>query len=168
MEDRDGGGWTLGLKNWFGSASGPRFDGDGRRATNDIDSGVMDKLGKFYKMDDTEIRTYMGQPDPADDAFDAEASEMNIMRDQTGIQDHYGISNREYTIMKKYTARWYWYVPSVRLEWRHCVTAAPALSAASCPPIPTEIITGWYNVALVSAAEPHTLPSWLPYFSSTV
>jgi hypothetical protein len=34
-------------------------------------------------MDDKEIRTYMGQPDPENDDFNAEESMMSFMRDQT-------------------------------------------------------------------------------------
>ena len=51
----------------------------------------------------------MGQPNPQDDAFGAKISELNIMRDQSGYNAGHSSHNREYTVMKKYTARWYWY-----------------------------------------------------------
>ena len=57
------------MKNWYGSHHNMR-DG-GRRETNGIDSGVMDHLGQYYKMDDREIRTYMGQPNPTSDSYNA-------------------------------------------------------------------------------------------------
>ena len=68
----------------------------------------LENTGQYYKMDDREIRTYMGQPDPNDD-FNGQASSISLMHDQHG---HHSISttNREYTIMKSYTARWYWQV----------------------------------------------------------
>jgi hypothetical protein len=45
QSDRDGGGWTLGLKNWYGSHHS--FAGGGRRQTNNINSGVMDHMGQY-------------------------------------------------------------------------------------------------------------------------
>jgi hypothetical protein len=41
--DRDGGGWTLAVKHWYGQHH--NFAGDGRRQTNNINSGVMAFLG---------------------------------------------------------------------------------------------------------------------------
>jgi hypothetical protein len=105
QEDRDGGGWTLGIKSWYGAHN--YYSGNGLRQTNTIDSGVMDHLGQYYKMDDEEIRVYLGQPDPLNDDKAAGNSEMEIMRDQSGHNKVYSDYNREYTIMKYYTGRWY-------------------------------------------------------------
>ena len=110
QEDRDGGGWTLAVKNWYGQHHS--FAGSGRRQTGNINNGVMAKLGSYYKMDDYDIRVYLGQSDAKNDAFDAKASEMTIMRDHSSFYSYYSDGNKEYTIMKKYTARWYWYVLS--------------------------------------------------------
>ena len=123
MEDRDGGGWTLAVKHWYGQHH--HFAGNGRRQTNNINIGVLAHLGQYYKMDDKEIRAYMGQPDPNDDDVNAKASEINIMRDQNGHNTHHGNANREYTVLKKYTARWYWETASksiypLRLQPRIC------------------------------------------------
>jgi hypothetical protein len=46
QEDRDGGGWFLASKNWYGDHH--HFAGDGRRQTNNINSGVMNNMGKSY------------------------------------------------------------------------------------------------------------------------
>ena len=43
----------------------------------------------------------MGQPNPNNDATDAGTSVMEIMRDQSGRNDYYSSSNREYTVMEK-------------------------------------------------------------------
>jgi hypothetical protein len=105
QEDRDGGGWVLGIKNWYGQHH--HFAGGGRRQTNDINSGVMGHLGQYYKMDDREIRAYMGQKDPLNDANNGPTSSMSLMRDQNGHHTGYAPANREYTIMKNYVGRWY-------------------------------------------------------------
>ena len=60
-------------------------------------------------MDDYEIRAYLGQKNPDDDNPNSnQVSEMNVMRDQSGFNTGHSRWNREYTIIKKYTARWYW------------------------------------------------------------
>lgn len=103
--DRDGGGWTLGIKSWYGQHH--HFDGNGRRQTNNINSGVMDHLGSYYKMDDNDIRTYIGQPNPTADGNNNKASMFSYMRDQSGYNNYYSSFNRQYTVHKKYTARWF-------------------------------------------------------------
>ena len=52
-------------------------------------------------MDDREIRTYLGQENPTSDAFGAQASELNIMRDKSAFHTGYSNANKEYTVMKK-------------------------------------------------------------------
>jgi hypothetical protein len=64
-------------------------------------------LGNYYKMDDRHIRTYIGQENPEDDSNGAKKSEITIMRDQSKWNTAYSVANREYTIMKKFTGRWY-------------------------------------------------------------
>ena len=108
QEGRDGGGWTLGIKSWYGSHHS--FAGNGMRQTNNINSGVMGDRGQYYKMDDKDIRTYMGQPNPQNDDTNAGVSEMEFMRDQSGRHTGYSTTNREYTVMKKYTGRWWFYL----------------------------------------------------------
>jgi hypothetical protein len=59
----------------------------------------MAHLGQYYKMDDKDMRTYMGQPDPSNDSRNAGDSEMAFMRDQSGRHTGHSNTNREYTIM---------------------------------------------------------------------
>jgi hypothetical protein len=54
-------------------------------------------------MDDREIRTYMGQPDPMNDDFGAKTSEITVMRDQSYRHTGYSSTNREYSIMCGYS-----------------------------------------------------------------
>jgi hypothetical protein len=58
-------------------------------------------------MDDRDIRTYLGQPDPNNDNHNAEKSMMSFMHDQNGYNTYGTNSNREWSMMKFYTARWY-------------------------------------------------------------
>lgn len=53
-------------------------------------------------------QTYMGQANPEDDSTGAKKSEMNFMRDQSSYNSGHSHQNREYTVMKKYTGRWFW------------------------------------------------------------
>jgi hypothetical protein len=55
--------------------------------------------GQYYKMDDIEIRTYMGQENPEEDSAGAKKSVITIMRDQTKWNTGYSNHNREYTIL---------------------------------------------------------------------
>lgn len=108
MESRDGGGWTLAMKHYYGNNHGSfRNNGNGRRAYSNIEGDVMGHLGKWYKLDDKDIRLYLGQENPDNDANGGPKSSMSFMRDQNGRNTHYAPANREYTIMKKYTGRWY-------------------------------------------------------------
>lgn len=61
----------------------------------DIDD-VITPSGQYYKMDDRDIRTYMGQPAPENDAPDAGNSAMEFMRDQSSYHTGYSNNNREY------------------------------------------------------------------------
>ena len=58
-------------------------------------------------MDDREIRAYIGQEDPLNDDNTAVASDFSMMRDQSKWNNDHSNSNREYTIMKNYKARWF-------------------------------------------------------------
>ena len=58
----------------------------------------MAHLGQYYKMDDIDMRTYMGQPDPANDSFDAKPSELTFMSDKTRFHTGYSNANRECTL----------------------------------------------------------------------
>lgn len=108
MESRDGGGWTLAMKHYYGRHHNSfRNRGNGRRAFNNINSGVMKHLGEWYKLDDKHIRLFLGQEDYGNDSSGAKKSSLSFMRDQNGRHTGYSNSNREYSIMKKYTARWY-------------------------------------------------------------
>ena len=131
-EGRDGGGWTLGIKQWYGQHHS-MVDG-GRRQTNNINSGVMAHLGQYYKMDDREIRTYMGQPNPTSDEYGAPVSEMNLMRDQTKWHTGASNDNREYTVMKKYTGRWWFYTWKRMPESTTTSELSSYVMASSCPP----------------------------------
>ena len=46
QEGRDGGGWTLGLKSWYGQHH--TFTTNGMRQTNNVNSGVMANMGKRH------------------------------------------------------------------------------------------------------------------------
>jgi hypothetical protein len=105
QEDRDGGGWTLAIKSWYGQHHS--FNGNGRRQTSSIDSGVMAHLGQYYKMDDREIRTYLGQEKPEDDSFGAKPSEFHFMRDQSGRHTGYSSTNREYSTKLVFDQRFF-------------------------------------------------------------
>lgn len=108
MESRDGGGWTLAMKHYYGNNHGSsRNNGNGRRAYSNIEGDMMGHLGKWYKLDDKDIRLYLGQKNPDNDVNGGPKSSMSFMRDQNGRNTHYAPANREYTIMKKYTGRWY-------------------------------------------------------------
>ena len=67
----------------------------------------MDRLGKYYKMDDRDIRAYIGQESPENDSHSAKTSAFEYMRDQSNSYSYYAAyGNREYTV-HKYNARWY-------------------------------------------------------------
>ena len=59
------------------------------------------------KMDDKDIRTYIGQPNPDNDDNNAKESMFSYMRDQSGWNGYYSSFNREYIVHKQYTARWF-------------------------------------------------------------
>lgn len=103
--DREGGGWTLGKKTWHGQHhSLPR---GGRGATGNVQTDPLANRGKYYTLDDQDIRTYIGQPNPTDDSTGAAASSFSYMVDQSYRNTYYSNVNREYIVGKSYTARWF-------------------------------------------------------------
>lgn len=96
LADRDGGGWTLGLVNWYGS--GVRSQAQ----IGNVDANVLGRRGHVYKLHDSKIRAVIGQKQ------DGSKSMFEVMQDQAGWNQYYASSNREYNIMKDYTAKWHW------------------------------------------------------------
>ena len=95
LADRDGGGWTLALVNWYGS---------GVRSQAEIGSADGNVLGRrtyAYKLHDNKIRAVIGQKSNT-------ASMFEVMQDQASWNHYYASSNREYNIFKDYTAKWHW------------------------------------------------------------
>ena len=76
MEDREGGGWTMFMKNWYaGSRLGPwNFNGVGSPRSCD----VLGIRGCAYKMHDDIIRAVIGQKL-------GQATKFDIMGDQAGV-----------------------------------------------------------------------------------
>jgi hypothetical protein len=107
QSDRDGGGWTLGVKSWYGQHHSLPRNGQGARGN--IDQSVLGHLGQHYKMDDREIRTYLGQPSPQSDSMGGGKTAFSYMIDQSRYNAYYSGHNREYVIGKNYKARWFAY-----------------------------------------------------------
>ncbi len=83
---RDGGGWTLVLKNRYQSGMAGKLDGWG--TVDDLDYHQSD----FYKLSDSTINAIIG-----DGKFD-------ILGDQAGYNSRYSNGNHEYVLVRDYTA----------------------------------------------------------------
>ena len=83
---RDGGGWTLILKNRY--QSGMHGRGDGYGTLDDLEYHQAD----FYKLSDANVNAIIG-----DGKFD-------LLVDQTGYNSSYSNGNHEYAIVRNYTA----------------------------------------------------------------
>lgn len=84
---RDGGGWTLGLKNWYQSGA----HGVTARLAN-VEDGYS-RRERPFKLSDIQIRGIIG----ADRNFD-------VLVDQHGHNSAYSSGNHEYVILRNYTA----------------------------------------------------------------
>jgi len=99
MEGREGGGWTLFMKNWYaGHKLGPWKSTVGYGSPRTCD--VLKLKGCAYKMHDDIIRAVIGQEDAETDA------KFDVMQDQIGTHTYYSANNREYTVMLGYEAAW--------------------------------------------------------------
>jgi hypothetical protein len=110
--DRDGGGWMMGVKIYY---PGQGLGRSGQGARGNVNDAIQ-HLGNQYKMDDKDIRKFLGQPNPNNDDFSSGKSTFSWMLDQSKYgNSYYSSSNREYIIGKKYTARWRMYVDGARI-----------------------------------------------------
>ena len=87
--DRAGGGWTLAVKNWYGS---------GLHGYSGAVGSVGDALslkGNGYKLSDTDIRAVIGT-----------GRKFDYLVDQSGYNTAYSYGNYEYVVVYDYTADW--------------------------------------------------------------
>jgi hypothetical protein len=117
----------LGVKIYYPNQGGLPRSGQG--GTGSVDNNAIQHRGPFYKLDDKEIRTFLGQPKPNNDNFDDGTSMFSWMMDQSSFNDYYSSNNREYLIGKKYTARW----RMVHWTPMHESTTAHELSSYAMP-----------------------------------
>lgn len=87
----DGGGWTLGLKTWYGAG---HFRNAG--AVGDVTDALTLK-GNAYKISDESIRSLIGV-----------SNNFDVMATQTGYNSSYSSGNNEYAILRNYTGEWRW------------------------------------------------------------
>lgn len=89
---------------------------EGQGTTGDINRGEywLSQTPSTYKLSDHEIREAIGQPDSAKSGASEKKSKFSYMSDQSYVNTYYSYNNREYFIMKDYTARW-------RFYWRQVV-----------------------------------------------
>jgi len=100
LEDRDGGGWMLGIKHGYTNArdlSQAAFNSDKTTASDLLTSTVSYQ----YKLDDVHIRAAIGQTT----SFTS-TTRFDMLMDQVGFNSYYGAANREYAIMRNYEAHW--------------------------------------------------------------
>lgn len=107
--DRDGGGWTLFLRSWYRANTGD-FKNRAQDDAGDVNDDQMQKLGSYYKLDDKKIRAVIGQKDHNNGNKNAKTGMFSYMTDQSDRHTGYSDENNEYGIMKKYTARWRFYI----------------------------------------------------------
>jgi len=89
---RQGGGWTLGVKHWYQSG----LESQGASAYGDV-KDALTKKGTPYKLSDEHIQGIIGE----DNYFD-------ILFDQKGYNNAYSSGNKEYVVVRGYTAEWTW------------------------------------------------------------
>ena len=88
--DRQGGGWTLGVKSWY--CAGLTSTG----AVGSIEDALTRK-GQPYKLSDDVIREIIGP-----------GQKMDVLFDQNGYNSAYSGGNHEYVVIRGYTAEWTW------------------------------------------------------------
>lgn len=86
---RQGGGWTMGLKTWYGAGIAGSTGAVGK-----VEDALLLK-GNNWKLSDTQIKDIIG----ADNNFD-------MMQDQANYNTGYSSGNFEYAIIKNYTGVW--------------------------------------------------------------
>jgi len=105
--DRDGGGWTMFLRSYYEGHQRPVYNGNGVSDSGDVNDDILQFLGGAYKLDDKKIRAIIGQKDITDGGRASSKKGMfSYMVDQSKWNDYYSDNNKEYGVMKKYTARW--------------------------------------------------------------
>lgn len=85
----DGGGWTLGVKSWYG---GGVIGNAG--AVGTVGDGLAHK-GNPYKLSDDVIRAFIGP-----------SQNFDVMVDQSGYNSAYSTGNYERVILRNYTGFW--------------------------------------------------------------
>merc|ERR1712166_1686063 len=95
--DRDGGGWTLFLRSWYRANTGD-FKNRGQDDAGDVNDDQMQHLGSYYKLDHKNSNK------------NAKSGMFSYMTDQSKYNNYHSSENNEYGIMKKYTARWRFYI----------------------------------------------------------
>ncbi|MEI7425551.1 MAG: DUF2341 domain-containing protein [Candidatus Moraniibacteriota bacterium] len=86
---RDGGGWTLGIKDWYLSGAAGNVN-----ALGAIADATAHK-GNPYKLSDIDIRTIIGP-----------SQNFALLADQDGYNSAYSTGNYEYVIARNYTGYW--------------------------------------------------------------
>jgi len=128
QKDRLGGGWTLGIVNWYG----PRFGN--HNGKYDGNSQSCNVLGRMpcggYKLNDDKIRAIIGQSRHNRHTTSGTATKFDVMADQNGYQYRYSYRNSEYTVQLGYNAFWHW------TQWRAVSTSKTPVTFQSW---------GWMN-----------------------
>jgi hypothetical protein len=86
---RDGGGWTMAVKNWYLSETALHAEALGSIA----DATTL--KGNRYKLADTTVRDIIGP-----------SQNLDVMADQAGYNSAYSTGNYEYVVLRNYTGYW--------------------------------------------------------------
>ena len=104
MADRQGGGWTLGMVNWYYNSNPFRNFGTGSWNQGLVGNRrILNRKQEAYKLSDRQIQAVIGQ-EPG------QASKFSVMGDQAGHHGYYSSGNYEYSILKDYNQVW-------RFQW---------------------------------------------------
>lgn len=85
----DGGGWTMAVKSWYGSAMIGKSEAVGAVA----DATTL--MGNAYKLADADVRNIIGP-----------SNNFDVMVDQNGFNSAYSTGNYEFVVLRNYTGYW--------------------------------------------------------------
>lgn len=85
----DGGGWTMAVKSWYGSAMIGKSEAVGAVA----DATTL--MGNAYKLADADVRNIIGP-----------SNNFDVMVDQNGFNALYSAGNYEFVVLRNYTGYW--------------------------------------------------------------
>lgn len=85
----DGGGWTMAVKSWYGSAMIGKSEAVGAVA----DATTL--MGNAYKLADADVRNIIGP-----------SNNFDVMVDQNGFNSLYSTGNYEFVVLRNYTGYW--------------------------------------------------------------